>query len=149
MPASNFIGRINNYKFTSENSNQFSSFEEQFYSPNSTLLTFEGIDDGKLPKNNELIVNWNNEDNSPVSLNSIVIISGSNIDGSEPQLIYKIPSPGSTSVSFTASELSQLNNFERISVYYAKGYEHIEMINNKSIAFQFINFSNSTIYFKQ
>jgi len=73
--ASDFIGKINEYDFSSKDTNEFPHFTKQYYSPNTTLLTFDGIVNNKLPRSNNLTINWTN-DNDHVPLNSIVIIYG-------------------------------------------------------------------------
>lgn len=140
-----YTGQNNTYNF---NGSTFPTFNVNEYSSAITDVSVEGVadDNKKLPRGQDLTINWTPDGELPGSAQCGVYVSGETVDGTIVTLTKMVnDSDGSASIS--SAELNNFADMNRIKVYYARGFGNVHTINGKTVEIGSIGFTYVTIFF--
>jgi hypothetical protein len=127
------------------NSGNVPSFDMIKYSLKVTNLSYSGLVNDKLSRNAPFNITWIPDDGVQ-SLKGLVVIMGTS-ETDDATMVTKEVMDNQGTATITASDLAKFQAYKSIKIYYSKGYFSDEVVNGKTLLFQFINYSWSRIYF--
>jgi hypothetical protein len=143
--SSQLTGQAAQFNFISNSSNVIPSFNISKYSVKVTNLSYNGLVNSKLARNVPLTISWLPDDGVQ-NLKGLVVIMGTSETEDATMVTKEVLDNQGTSI-ITASDLAKFQAYKSIKVYYSRGYFSDEVVNGKTLLFQFINYSWSRINF--
>jgi len=143
-----YTGKMNQYQFSSTNTEAVPSFSIEKYSPAVSALNYEGILDKTINPQSDFIIIWGPDTQMPAEDNKgLIILAAEQENGLDPLISYFWVDDITGSFTVTSQMLQQFVGAGYVMVYYARGYSSLEEIDGKTIDFQFLTYSWSKIHF--